>query len=271
MNAMPRVPARITVFLLLAAVLLRIGLERANAEEHRTSRESALGHEYLVDLDPEAESWLLDAWRWKVGPAAKIYRVTVFGDIFVQAAGSQILLLDTGYGTYTKVADSPEQWAEKAMLYTEDWFRPRMLKELHSLGIELEAGYVFSWRHLPMLGGREVIDNIDFVPATVHAIWSGQTAKVIEDLGPGATAQEITSEMLRRRSEAAGDEASTIEYNVVINEEMQYSLWPVGRSTPSGWKAVGKSGTKQECIEYIERVWTDMRPLSLQEKSDGRR
>ncbi|MEM7359161.1 MAG: MbtH family NRPS accessory protein [Pseudomonadota bacterium] len=52
-------------------------------------------------------------------------------------------------------------------------------------------------------------------------------------------------------------------YAVVINHEEQYSIWPVEREVPPGWKTVGKSGTRQECLDYIEEVWTDMRPLSL--------
>jgi len=52
-------------------------------------------------------------------------------------------------------------------------------------------------------------------------------------------------------------------YTVVVNHEEQYSIWPAQREIPSGWKAVGKSGPKAECLEYIEKVWTDMRPLSL--------
>jgi len=52
-------------------------------------------------------------------------------------------------------------------------------------------------------------------------------------------------------------------YVVVVNDEEQYSIWPEGRDIPAGWKAAGKSGSKQECLEYIESVWTDMRPLSL--------
>ena len=52
-------------------------------------------------------------------------------------------------------------------------------------------------------------------------------------------------------------------YMVVINHEEQYSICPVGREVPLGWKDVGKRGTKEECLTYIEEVWTDMRPLSL--------
>jgi MbtH protein len=51
-------------------------------------------------------------------------------------------------------------------------------------------------------------------------------------------------------------------YKVVVNDEEQYSIWPADRELPLGWNGAGKSGTKQECLDYIEEVWTDMRPLS---------
>jgi MbtH protein len=57
-------------------------------------------------------------------------------------------------------------------------------------------------------------------------------------------------------------------YNVVVNHEEQYSIWPVDREIPLGWRAVGKSGLKQECLDYIKEVWTDMRPLSLRKKME---
>ena len=60
-------------------------------------------------------------------------------------------------------------------------------------------------------------------------------------------------------------ENDTTEFNVVINDEEQYSIWPVGRDIPAGWRAVGVSGNKPRCLEYIEQVWTDMRPRSLRE------
>ncbi|NER93232.1 MAG: MbtH family NRPS accessory protein [Symploca sp. SIO1B1] len=52
-------------------------------------------------------------------------------------------------------------------------------------------------------------------------------------------------------------------YKVVVNEEEQYSIWPAQSDNPLGWTNVGKSGLKQECLDYIKKVWTDMRPLSL--------
>jgi MbtH protein len=58
-----------------------------------------------------------------------------------------------------------------------------------------------------------------------------------------------------------GDE-NTI-FDVVINHEEQYSIWPTYREMPAGWRATGKRGTKADCLAHIDEVWTDMRPLSL--------
>ena len=57
-------------------------------------------------------------------------------------------------------------------------------------------------------------------------------------------------------------------YRVVVNHEEQYSIWPADRENAPGWKDAGKSGTKQECLEYIKNVWTDMRPLSHRRKME---
>lgn len=60
----------------------------------------------------------------------------------------------------------------------------------------------------------------------------------------------------------------TTIYTVVISEEEEYSIWFEYREIPCGWRSAGKTGTKQECLDYIKEVWTDMRPLSLRKKMD---
>lgn len=52
-------------------------------------------------------------------------------------------------------------------------------------------------------------------------------------------------------------------FQVLINAEEQYSLWPSAQAAPGGWAPVGPVGTKAECLAYIEAHWTDMRPKSL--------
>jgi len=69
-----------------------------------------------------------------------------------------------------------------------------------------------------------------------------------------------------------------VTFTVVVNHEEQYSIWPTFKAIPSiwptfkaipaGWTAVGKTGSKKECLDHIEQVWTDMRPLSLRKFMD---
>ena len=65
------------------------------------------------------------------------------------------------------------------------------------------------------------------------------------------------------------DEQDGIEYTVVINREEQYSIWPAGREIPNGWRLAGKEGSKKDCLDYIEEVWTDMRPLTKAQRLKG--
>ncbi|MFM0268373.1 MbtH family protein [Paraburkholderia sediminicola] len=64
-----------------------------------------------------------------------------------------------------------------------------------------------------------------------------------------------------------GDENTT--FNVVINHEEQYSIWPDYKNVPAGWRLAGKQGKKEECLAWIDQAWTDMRPLSLRKAMDA--
>ncbi|WP_017317673.1 MbtH family protein [Mastigocladopsis repens] len=64
------------------------------------------------------------------------------------------------------------------------------------------------------------------------------------------------------------DFEDTTIYKVVVNHQEQYSIWVADRDNPVGWRDVGKTGLKPECLEYIKEVWTDMRPLSLRKKME---
>ncbi|WP_304452762.1 MbtH family NRPS accessory protein [Nocardiopsis sp. YSL2] len=55
-------------------------------------------------------------------------------------------------------------------------------------------------------------------------------------------------------------------HTVVVNDEEQYSLWPVGAACPPGWRPVGVSGSRRQCLDWIAVNWTDQRPRSLRER-----
>jgi MbtH protein len=53
------------------------------------------------------------------------------------------------------------------------------------------------------------------------------------------------------------------KYFVLINNEGQHSLWPVFAGVPDGWTVIFGEDGHQECLDFIEKNWTDMRPNSL--------
>lgn len=73
--------------------------------------------------------------------------------------------------------------------------------------------------------------------------------------------------------ELSGDKISN-EYKplelflVVKNQEDQYSIWPYYKNIPAGWESVGEPKEKEDCLKYIEEVWTDMRPRSLRKQME---
>ena len=66
-------------------------------------------------------------------------------------------------------------------------------------------------------------------------------------------------------AEVRNDEGQV--FLVVVNHEEQYSIWPQHKEIPLGWQAEGVTGSKDQCLDHIEKVWTDTRPLSVRRKS----
>ncbi|MEV5896366.1 MbtH family protein [Nonomuraea fuscirosea] len=61
----------------------------------------------------------------------------------------------------------------------------------------------------------------------------------------------------------------TGRHQVVVNDEDQYSLLPLDRRLPGGWRATGFTGDRQECLDHIDEIWTDMRPRSVRLRQDA--
>ncbi|MFE9429221.1 MbtH family protein [Kitasatospora sp. NPDC006697] len=53
------------------------------------------------------------------------------------------------------------------------------------------------------------------------------------------------------------------EFLVLVNGERQHSLWPAGIDVPAGWERTHGPDTRQNCLDHVERHWTDLRPASL--------
>jgi len=52
-------------------------------------------------------------------------------------------------------------------------------------------------------------------------------------------------------------------YLVLVNAEGQHSLWPAFLAVPAGWDHAFGEASRQECLDYTNEHWVDMRPKSL--------
>jgi len=57
-------------------------------------------------------------------------------------------------------------------------------------------------------------------------------------------------------------------FHVLVNGELQYSLWPTFTKVPPGWSIALADTARQRCLEYVDEHWTDLRPKSLREVMD---
>lgn len=52
-------------------------------------------------------------------------------------------------------------------------------------------------------------------------------------------------------------------YLVLANAEGQCSLWPSAAAVPGGWTVLLAAAPRQQCLNYVNEHWTDLRPRSL--------
>lgn len=58
-------------------------------------------------------------------------------------------------------------------------------------------------------------------------------------------------------------------YAVLVNGEGQHSLWPRFAAVPPGWRPVGPTGPRADCLAYVEEHWIDLRPAAVPALPDG--
>ena len=52
-------------------------------------------------------------------------------------------------------------------------------------------------------------------------------------------------------------------FQALVNTDGQFSLWPAGVPVPDGWLVRYGPEPRLDCLAFIEKTWTDMRPAGL--------
>lgn len=62
---------------------------------------------------------------------------------------------------------------------------------------------------------------------------------------------------------ASNDKTGESMHQVIVNEENQFVVWPDARSIPTGWRHVGRTGTKSELTAYLREMFVETLPMPL--------
>ncbi|WP_221797922.1 MbtH family protein [Oceanobacter mangrovi] len=54
----------------------------------------------------------------------------------------------------------------------------------------------------------------------------------------------------------------SLPFTVLRNHQQQYSLWPQFAAQPAGWSLCFGPASQQQCIEWVEQHWQDIRPMA---------
>lgn len=139
----------------------------------------------LGSVDP---STLLAGWDWLLAGRKRPVMVTAMGEAFVQDVhDGSVHLLSCVDGSLTRVAD--DQSAFSAMLGSRHFiyahFAPEAVAALRHAGIGLGPGQVYGFKHPPMVGGSQRLDNREPAEVRLHFSMLGQLSRATKDLPPG--------------------------------------------------------------------------------------
>ncbi len=117
--------------------------------------------DYLIDHPHFDWPKLLVRWIWLLPPQFTVWLMNRFGDLFLMLPDGSIHLLDVGAGTLTKLAESQDEFCRKIDEgeNANTWLLVPLVDRLVAADVRLQAGQCYSYRTLPVVGGKPTPDN----------------------------------------------------------------------------------------------------------------
>lgn len=142
--------------------------------------------ELVRTFEPQAMSDALKAWEW-IGLDGKTPMFTsAFGNVFLRAADG-FWFLDRLAGTLTRPWDTAGQLQDE--MDTPEgqsvYLSAGLVWAANELGVVPSEAQVYDFAVPPILGGEQVVTNVQVVDFTVALGISGQIHEQLRDVAPG--------------------------------------------------------------------------------------
>jgi hypothetical protein len=117
---------------------------------------------YLIDQTGLDWQTMLSGWAEILPPTFTIWLVNRFGDVFTIVDDGPVYLLDIGAGTFKRVAEGREEFADLADTpnNSNDWLMIPLVDLCVAAGIRLAPRQCYGFKTPPLLGGECAVHNI---------------------------------------------------------------------------------------------------------------
>jgi hypothetical protein len=138
---------------------------------------------------------LRGSWQWLVDATMLPFMCATCGDVFFVASDGGVHWLDTGRGSFERIADSRDEFLERMRADGgREWLMADVVDELLAAGATIGEGQCFGYRTLPILGGDYTPDNMVPMSAAAWFGFSGYLHEQIKDLPDGAQVELSVTE-----------------------------------------------------------------------------
>ncbi|OAI56880.1 hypothetical protein AYO49_03400 [Verrucomicrobiaceae bacterium SCGC AG-212-N21] len=153
--------------------------------------------DYIIPQDGLDWAEMLRDWHWTLPESLEVWIVTRFADLIIVQEDGSVWLLDTGGGTFKRIADSKDHFADLA----EDtdafgnWFMVLAVDEMVAAGHPLGPKQCYSFRLPTGLGGDYALSNYMVTDIRVHLSIHGQIFHHTRNLPDGTRVTFTTDSM----------------------------------------------------------------------------
>lgn len=147
-----------------------------------------------VNFSHLADTDFLADWRWLIGATRSPVLVTIGGDAFLQDRETGTVdFLDTVEGKVREVAESGAEFEGllSDQAFVIEHFAVQLVAPLLQSGDRPEAGKLFSFKQLPVLGGKFDRSNLEITDIAVHFSMLGQIWDQVSKLPEGTPISSV--------------------------------------------------------------------------------
>lgn len=143
----------------------------------------------FAKADAEVDAVFRREWNWLVTQDLRPIRYSAMGDVFLLGSGG-VSWLRCAAGELDLIAENEAEFTAELARQRQTWLQADRVTELmQTRGIYLEAGNCYGYKVLPVLGGKDDLNNFTVFPLQEYIGFTGSVRRQVHDLPPGATLQ----------------------------------------------------------------------------------